>query len=96
MPPEGQAPLVGADASHAWVSVWCPGLGLPAGDWLDLDPTNDCVPDTHHVRVAHGRDFGDVTPLRGVIRGGGKHTLLVRVTTRLVKDGVKELTKAPK
>ncbi len=96
LPPEGQAPLVGADASHAWVSVWCPGLGLPAGDWLDLDPTNDCVPDTHHVRVAHGRDFGDVTPLRGVIRGGGKHTLLVRVTTRLVKDGVKELTKAPK
>ncbi|MGH6648832.1 transglutaminase family protein [Aquabacterium sp.] len=92
LPPPGQAPLVGADASHAWVSVWCPGLGLPDGEWLDLDPTNDCVPDTHHVRVAHGRDFGDVTPLRGVIRGGGKHTLVVRVTTRLLKENVKVLT----
>lgn len=86
-PPPGQAPLVGADASHAWVSVWVPDLGQPlAQDWLDLDPTNDCVPACHHVRVAHGRDFGDVTPLRGVIRGGGAHTLLVRVTTRLLDD----------
>lgn len=85
LPPEGQAPLVGADASHAWVSVWVPGLGQDlAGDWLDLDPTNACVVGCHHVRVAHGRDFGDVTPLRGVIRGGGEHTLLVRVTTRLL------------
>jgi len=92
LPPAGPAPLVGADASHARFSGWCPGLGLPCGDWLDLDPTNDCVPDTHHVRVAHGRDFGDVTPLRGVIRGGGKHTLLVRVTTRLLKEAAKELT----
>lgn len=89
LPPPGQAPLVGADASHAWVSVWIPGLGLErAEDWLDLDPTNDCVPDIHHVRVAHGRDFGDVTPLRGVIRGGGSHTLLVRVTTRLLDEPV--------
>lgn len=86
-PPPGQAPLVGADASHAWLSVWVPGLGLErAQDWLDLDPTNDCVPAVHHVRVAHGRDFGDVTPLRGVIRGGGHHTLLVRVTTRLLDE----------
>jgi transglutaminase-like putative cysteine protease len=82
-PQEGQALLVGADASHAWLSVWVPGLGQSlADDWLDLDPTNDCVPSTSHVRVAHGRDFGDVTPLRGVIRGGGEHTLAVRVTTR--------------
>lgn len=87
-PPPGQAPLVGADASHAWLSVWVPGLGLPlAGDWLDLDPTNACVPGVHHVRVAHGRDFGDVTPLRGVIRGGGAHTLVVRVSTRLLGEG---------
>lgn len=84
-PPPGQAPLVGADASHAWVSVWVPGLGPErAQNWLDLDPTNNCVPGVHHVRVAHGRDFGDVTPLRGVIRGGGHHTLLVHVTTRLL------------
>ena len=55
-PPPGQAPLVGADASHAWVSVWVPGLGLPlAQDWLDLDPTNDVVPHLNHVRVAHGQ-----------------------------------------
>jgi transglutaminase-like putative cysteine protease len=85
-PPPGQAPLVGADASHAWLSVWVPGLGMPlAEDWLDLDPTNNCIPACHHVRVAHGRDFGDVTPLRGVIRGGGHHTLEVRVTTRLLQ-----------
>ncbi|MBI2733504.1 MAG: transglutaminase family protein [Aquabacterium sp.] len=87
--PVGQPPLVGADASHAWVSVWVPGLGLErAQNWLDLDPTNNCVPGLHHVRVAHGRDFGDVTPLRGVIRGGGRHTLLVRVTTRLLEESV--------
>lgn len=86
-PPPGQAPLVGADASHAWLSVWIPGLGPTAeDDWLDLDPTNACIPSCHHVRVAHGRDFGDVTPLRGVIRGGGEHTLLVRVTTRLLDE----------
>lgn len=95
LPPAGQEPLVGADASHAWVSVWVPGLGLArAEDWLDLDPTNACVPDLHHVRVAHGRDFGDVTPLRGVIRGGGSHTLRVRVTTRLLSEETIELTKA--
>jgi transglutaminase-like putative cysteine protease len=81
--------MLGADASHAWVQVWCPGTpGVPAGPggaddaWLDLDPTNDCVPGSGHVRVAVGRDFGDVTPLRGVIRGGGHHTLAVGVTTR--------------
>jgi transglutaminase-like putative cysteine protease len=84
--------MLGADASHAWVQLWCPGTpGVPAASdgrggsddaWLDLDPTNDCVPGSGHVRVAVGRDFGDVTPLRGVIRGGGHHTLAVAVTTR--------------
>ncbi len=81
--------LIGADASHAWVQVWCPGTpGVPSdgagAGWLDLDPTNDVVPSSHHVRVAVGRDFGDVTPLRGVIRGGGRHTLTVGVTTRRI------------
>jgi transglutaminase-like putative cysteine protease len=57
-----------------------------AEGWLDLDPTNDCLPGVNHIRVAHGRDFGDVTPLRGVIRGGGAHTLAVRVTTLPVSD----------
>ncbi len=77
--------MQGADASHAWVQVWCPGTPGVPGDWLDLDPTNDLVPGIGHVRVAVGRDFGDVTPLRGVIRGGGgRHTLHVGVTTRLL------------
>jgi transglutaminase-like putative cysteine protease len=84
--PGGSAPLVGADASHAWVQLWCPGTpGVPAqgasAGWLDLDPTNNLVPAASHVRLAVGRDFGDVTPLRGVIRGGGQHTLDVAVTT---------------
>jgi transglutaminase-like putative cysteine protease len=80
-PPSGQPRLVGADASHAWVQVYCPDTpGLPDG-WLDLDPTNDLVPGTSHVRVALGRDYGDVAPLRGVIRGGGRHVLQVRVDT---------------
>ena len=85
--PEGGAVMQGADASHAWVQVWCPGTpGVPGSGpgagWLDLDPTNDVVPGSGHVRVAVGRDFGDVTPLRGVIRGGGQPTLTVGVTTR--------------
>jgi transglutaminase-like putative cysteine protease len=66
--------LVGADASHAWVSV-----RLPGGDWLDLDPTNDVVPSDRHIVVAVGRDFGDVTPMRGVLLGGGRHELIVGV-----------------
>ncbi|MDE2395659.1 MAG: transglutaminase family protein [Burkholderiales bacterium] len=82
--PEGGAAMLGADASHAWVQAWCPGTpGMPEDGWLDLDPTNDLIPGTGHVRVAVGRDYGDVTPLRGVIRGGGRHTLAVGVTTRL-------------
>jgi transglutaminase-like putative cysteine protease len=85
--PEGGAAMQGADASHAWVQVWCPGTpGVPDDGWLDLDPTNNLVPGTGHVRVAVGRDFGDVTPLRGVIRGGGRHRLSVGVGTRVL-DG---------
>jgi len=87
--PAHPATLVGADASHAWVQVWCPRTpGVPAdsaGDgWLGLDPTNNLVPAARHVRLAVGRDFGDVTPLRGVIRGGDRHTLEVGVSTRVV------------
>jgi len=65
---------------------WCPGTaGVSNDGWLDLDPTNNVVPSSGHVRVAVGRDYGDVTPLRGVIRGGGgSHTLAVAVATRLV------------
>jgi transglutaminase-like putative cysteine protease len=74
-PPPGQPRRIGADASHAWVSLWCPKHG-----WVDLDPTNDVIVDREHVTLAIGRDFGDVTPLRGVIRGGGQHVLEVAVT----------------
>jgi transglutaminase-like putative cysteine protease len=75
-PPPGRARLVGADASHAWVSVYCGA----AGGWVDIDPTNDCVVDDEHVTLGWGRDFGDVTPMRGVILGGGEQALAVRVT----------------
>jgi transglutaminase-like putative cysteine protease len=74
-PPPGQPRLVGADASHAWVSVWCPYHG-----WVDLDPTNDVRPEQRHVTLAWGRDYGDVSPLRGVVLGGGAHTLHVGVS----------------
>jgi transglutaminase-like putative cysteine protease len=73
-PPPGQQRLVGADASHAWVSAYCPGIG-----WLDVDPTNNVVPSNGHVTLAWGRDYGDVSPLRGLILGGGAHTLKVAV-----------------
>jgi transglutaminase-like putative cysteine protease len=73
-PPPGRARLVGADASHAWVSIWCPNLG-----WIDLDPTNAVLPETDHVTLAIGRDYGDVMPLRGVIQGGASHTVEVAV-----------------
>lgn len=78
-PPAGRPRLIGADASHAWLAVHCPGL-QDNGGWLDLDPTNDLIPSTEHVTLAYGRDYGDVTPLRGVIRGGGGHELSVQVT----------------
>ena len=76
-PLPGQKKLRGADASHAWAAVYCPGI---PGDWLELDPTNNMVANNNHVRLAIGRDFGDVSPLRGVIRGGGEHQLTVAVT----------------
>jgi transglutaminase-like putative cysteine protease len=74
-PPPGRPRLVGADASHAWASVWCGAAG-----WVDIDPTNNCIVDDAHVTLAWGRDFGDVTPMRGVILGGGTQQLAVRVT----------------
>jgi len=77
-PPPGQVKLRGADASHAWVSVYCPQA---PGNWLELDPTNNVIAGANHVRLAVGRDFGDVSPLRGVIRGGGNHVLKIAVTS---------------
>ena len=73
-PSAGKPRLLGSDASHAWVSIWCPVLG-----WVDLDPTNAVLPAASHVTVAVGRDYGDVVPLRGVVRGGADQTLEVAV-----------------
>jgi len=78
-PPPGKPRLVGADASHAWLSVYVPGLQGAPGTWLDLDPTNNAVVSDKHITLAWGRDFGDVSPLRGVILGGGKHRVHVSV-----------------
>jgi transglutaminase-like putative cysteine protease len=74
-PPAGQPRLIGADASHAWASVFCPGLG-----WVDFDPTNRCLVQHDHITLGWGRDFSDVTPMRGVVLGGGEQDLEVRVT----------------
>lgn len=74
-PPPGHVRMVGADASHAWVSVYCPAAG-----WVDFDPTNDLLVDDEHITLAWGRDFSDVAPMRGVILGGGEQELEVHVT----------------
>jgi transglutaminase-like putative cysteine protease len=73
-PPPGQQRLVGGDASHAWVSAWLPDLG-----WVDVDPTNDGLVSDEHVTLAWGRDFEDVSPLKGVVLGGGEHAPHVEV-----------------
>lgn len=80
-PPAGQPRLVGADASHAWVSIRDPRFG-----WVDLDPTNDVLPDIRHVTTAWGRDYDDVSPLRGVVLGGQQQTLKVAVSVLPVSE----------
>lgn len=74
-PPPGQPRLLGVDASHAWLAVYCPLHG-----WVELDPTNDLIAGQSHAVIACGRDYGDVAPLCGVIQGGGSHTLSVAVS----------------
>jgi transglutaminase-like putative cysteine protease len=73
-PPPGRERLVGADASHAWFSVWIPPYG-----WIDFDPTNDMLPSHEHITVAWGRDYGDVAPIHGIITGGSEHEVEVAV-----------------
>ena len=77
VPPEGKEKLVGSDASHAWISLFLPHLG-----WIDFDPTNRQLPYTQHITIGWGRDYSDVTPLKGVFFGGGEHELKVSVDVR--------------
>jgi transglutaminase-like putative cysteine protease len=80
-PPPGRPRLVGADASHAWVSVYCPDYG-----WVDTDPTNGLFPSLEHVTLGWGRDYDDVIPLRGVLLGGGDHELGIAVTVTPIDE----------
>ena len=76
--PAGGPRLLGTDASHAWVSLFCGDSG-----WVDLDPTNDQIPGDNHIHVAWGRDYDDVSPVKGVILGGGEHTIDVAVDAQV-------------
>jgi transglutaminase-like putative cysteine protease len=73
-PPPGKPRLAGADASHAWVSFHCPGTG-----WVDVDPTNNLLVSNRHITIAWGRDYSDVSPIRGIIMGSGEHSMEVAV-----------------
>jgi transglutaminase-like putative cysteine protease len=82
LPPPGQEKLVGADASHAWFAIYSPGEG-----WFEFDPTNDDIPKEQHITTAWGRDYSDVTPLKGVIfDGGNSHQLSVSVDVRRLEQ----------
>lgn len=80
-PPPGQPKLRGADASHAWISVFAPGVG-----WVDFDPTNGLVPSDEHIAIAFGRDYDDINPISGVILGGADHTVSVAVDVDHIPD----------
>ena len=73
-PPPGRPRLLGADASHAWFSVYAPPFG-----WVDLDPTNNLLPGDEHITLAWGRDYADVAPINGIVTGGGDHVIEVGV-----------------
>jgi transglutaminase-like putative cysteine protease len=80
-PPEGRPRLVGADASHAWLSLYCGSAG-----WIDFDPTNNLIPSDEHITVAWGRDYSDVCPVSGVFVGGGASSLSVSVDVSPVES----------
>lgn len=82
-PPPGKARLIGADASHAWVSVFCGPNG-----WIDFDPTNNAIPSTDHITLAWGRDYDDVCPIRGVLVGGGRHSMTVSVDVEPLEETI--------
>lgn len=90
IPPQGCEKLRGADASHAWFSVYVPNLG-----WVDFDPTNNQIPIDRHIVTAWGRDYGDVTPLKGVIYGGGTHTIDVSVDVQPISPSIESGDRLP-
>ena len=81
LPADGKPQLVGADESHAWVSLYC-GQGV---GWIDLDPTNACLVKLNHIPICVGRDYSEVSPMRGVVLGGGKTQLTVNVDVELLQ-----------
>ncbi len=81
-PPPNEPRLIGCDASHAWVSTYLPRVG-----WVDFDPVNNLIPEERHVTIAYGRDYGDVTPIRGVLVGGGRHMVRVSVDVAPITEG---------
>jgi transglutaminase-like putative cysteine protease len=85
-PPPGVTKLLGSDASHAWVESWLPGIG-----WIGFDPTNGKLANEEFITVAWGRDFMDVTPLRGVVLGGGSHDMQVYVSVTRIDNPAQEL-----
>jgi len=88
--PPGKEKLVGSDASHAWISVWCAEAG-----WVDLDPTNDRPAGDEHVTLAWGRDYGDISPINGVTFGGGEHVIDVAVDVIPVESSLAEGQASP-
>jgi transglutaminase-like putative cysteine protease len=74
LPPPGKQKLIGADASHAWVSVYFPGIG-----WVEFDPTNNILPSHQHIVIAYGRDYQDVAPIKGIVFSSGEQKLKVQV-----------------
>ncbi len=93
-PPAGQPRLVGTDASHAWVALYLPGKEGP-GTWVDFDPTNDRTAGEDYVTLAIGRDYSDVSPMRGVIHGGASHSLRVAVTVTPAEAAAPEEPASP-
>lgn len=77
-PPPGRKRIFGADASHAWISVWCPGAG-----WIDIDPTNNRLITEEYATIGWGRDYGDVSLIRGILGGGGSHSLYFSVNVEV-------------
>lgn len=81
LPPEGKAKLVGADAMHAWVMAWCG----PESGWIEFDPTNRMLASEDHIVVGHGRDYADIAPLTGTVKGHGHQSTFQRVDINVVE-----------